>query len=116
MAGLSADHVRRGDIALVVGGIYASKPRPAVVIQDDLFDCTDSVIVCPLTSSEVDAPLLRVAVPANDQTGVAVESFLMVDKLTAIRRKNVGRPFGRLPRSQMVELERRIVVLLGLAS
>jgi mRNA interferase MazF len=55
--------VRRGDIVTVAGGIYASKPRPALVIQDHRFNATDSVTVCPFTTTVVDAPLLRVAVP-----------------------------------------------------
>ena len=35
--------VGRGDIVLVAGGVDATKPRPAVVIQDDLFSGTDSI-------------------------------------------------------------------------
>ena len=27
--------MRRGDIVTVAGGVYASKPRPALVVQDD---------------------------------------------------------------------------------
>jgi mRNA interferase MazF len=34
--------VKRGEIWLVAGGVYASKPRPALIVQDDRFD-TDSV-------------------------------------------------------------------------
>ena len=36
----------RGEIWTVAGGVYASKPRPAVIMQDDLFDSTLSVVVC----------------------------------------------------------------------
>jgi hypothetical protein len=32
---------------------------------------TDSVTVCPFTTTEVDAPLLRVPVIANDATALA---------------------------------------------
>ena len=52
--------MNRGEIWSVAGGVYASKPRPAVILQDDRFDGTDSVTVCPLTSIDVPAPLLRV--------------------------------------------------------
>ena len=34
---------------------YASKPRPAVIIQDDGFSETLSIAVCPLTSEPIDA-------------------------------------------------------------
>jgi mRNA interferase MazF len=52
--------MRRGDIVTVVGGVCAKKPQPALIVQDDRFDATDSVTVCPFTSTAVDAPLLRV--------------------------------------------------------
>ncbi len=46
---------RRGDVVTVAGGVYAKKPRPALIVQDDRFDATDSVTVCPFTSSEDDS-------------------------------------------------------------
>ena len=33
--------MNREDLWTVAGGVYASKPRPALVIQDDRFDATD---------------------------------------------------------------------------
>jgi hypothetical protein len=36
--------MRRGEVWTVVGGNnYAGKPRPAVIVQDDSFDATDSI-------------------------------------------------------------------------
>ena len=107
--------IKRGDVVLVAGGVYANKPRPAVVLQDDLFDATESLTVCPCTSTAVDAPLLRMPIPADGTTGIDVDSFIMVDKITTVRRSNVGVQVGSLSPLQMVELERRIVVFLGLA-
>ncbi len=52
--------VRRGEIWTVAGGVYASKPRPALILQDDRFDGTDSVTVLPLTTTHVEAPLVRI--------------------------------------------------------
>lgn len=107
--------VRRGDIVLVAGGVYAHKPRPAIVIQDDLFDATDSVTVCPMTTIDLDAPLLRLPVAATTSTGIAADSFAMVDKITTVRRANLGDRVGALDSVQLVELERRIIVFLGMA-
>lgn len=106
---------RRGDIALVAGGVYASKPRPAVIVQDDLFDGTDSVTVCPLTTTRVDAPLLRMALSASTGTGISEDSFIMIDKITTVRRSSVGERVGRLDAAAMLELERRLVTFLGIA-
>lgn len=96
--------------------MYASKPRPVIVIQDDLFSATDSVTVCPLTTTSVDAPLLRMPLAADEATGIATPSFVMIDTITTVRRSNVGDVLGRLDPVQMLELERRVLVFLGLAS
>lgn len=103
----------RGDIVTVAGGVYAHKPRPALIVQDDRFDATDSLTVCPFTSTEVDAPLLRVPVPADEGNGLDQDSFLMVDKITTVRRSNAHTVVGRLETTTLVEVERRLLVFLG---
>ena len=105
--------MRRGDIVTVAGGVYASKPRPALIVQDDRFDATDSLTVCPFTSTEVDAPLLRVSVNADEENGLDQDSFLMVDKLTTVRRANARTVVGRLGATTLIEFERRVLVFLG---
>ncbi|GAA4400880.1 type II toxin-antitoxin system PemK/MazF family toxin [Fodinibacter luteus] len=105
--------MRRGDIVTVSGGVYARKPRPALVVQDDRFDATESVTVCPFTSTVVDAPLMRVPVAADEGNGLGQDSFLMVDKITTVRRSNVGTVLGRLETTTLVEFERRLLVFLG---
>jgi mRNA interferase MazF len=105
--------MRRGDIVTVAGGVYANKLRPALIVQDDRFDATDSLTVCPFTTTEVDAPLLRVPVTADDNNGLDQDSFLMVDKITTVRRSNAHAVLGRLEATTMIELERRLLVFLG---
>lgn len=105
----------RGELWTVAGGVYASKPRPALIVQDDLFAATDSVTVAPLTSTLTDAPLLRVRVPGTDLTGLERDSDVMVDKLTTVRRSNVQTRVGRLTAEQLAEVERALMTFLGLA-
>ncbi|HEX7715756.1 MAG TPA: type II toxin-antitoxin system PemK/MazF family toxin [Marmoricola sp.] len=105
--------MRRGDIVTVAGGVYAKKPRPALIVQDDRFDATDSVTVCPFTSAEVEAPLLRVPVPADAANGLDQDCFLMVDKITTVRRSKAHTVIGRLEATMLVEFERRLLVFLG---
>ncbi len=88
--------MRRGDIVTVAGGVYANKPRPALIVQDDRFGATDSVTVCPFTSTDVDAPLLRISVIAHEKNGLGQDSVLMVDKMTTVRRSNARTVVGRL--------------------
>lgn len=107
--------MKRGDIVLVAGGVYATKPRPALVVQDDRFDATESLTVCPFTSVQVDAPLLRLPIEPDDRNGLAEISQVMVDKLTTVRKVNLGDRIGSLDPAQMVEFDRRLLVFLGLA-
>ena len=107
--------MNRGDLWTVAGGVYASKPRPALIVQDDLFDATGSVTVVPLTTTLTDAPLLRVRVASSDLSGLAQDSDIMVDKLTTVRRSNVQSRVGRLAADQLAEVERCMMTFLGLA-
>jgi mRNA interferase MazF len=101
----------------VTGAVYAAKPRPAVIVQDDLFDATSSVAVVPMTSSLLDAPLIRIRISGGDGrlSGLDHDSDVMIDKLTTVRRSNAHTRVGRLSAEQLVEIERAIMAFLGLA-
>ncbi|MBS1907757.1 MAG: type II toxin-antitoxin system PemK/MazF family toxin [Actinobacteria bacterium] len=105
----------RGELWTVAGGVYASKPRPALIIQDDIFAGTDSVTVLPLTGALVDAPLLRVRIAPGDLSGLNKDSDVMIDKATTVRRQNVDARVGRLSAEQLAQVERLLMVFLGFA-
>lgn len=78
--------MRRGDLVTVaVSGDYG-KPRPALIVQADVYAEHPSVTVLPLTSELIDAPLLRVGVEPGAGTGLRLRSQVMVDKATTIPR------------------------------
>ncbi|BBX25664.1 type II toxin-antitoxin system PemK/MazF family toxin [Mycolicibacterium alvei] len=101
----------------MVGGVYAAKPRPAVIVQDDLFDATSSVTLAPMTTTLLDAPLMRIRIGGGDGrlAGLDHDSDVMIDKLTTVRRSNVHARVGRLTAEQLVEIERAMMAYLGLA-
>ena len=108
--------LKRGDIWTVSGRKdYAGKPRPAVVLQDDRFDATESVTICPLTTDSTDAPLFRLPIEPTERNGLRSPSQLMVDKITTVSKTRVGRQIGRLSDQDMTRLNRSVVVFLGLA-
>lgn len=108
--------MRRGDIHIAATrGVYTGKPRPVVIIQDDRFDATASVTICPLTTSSVEAPLTRIGVEPAAATGIELASQIMVDKITTMPRANVREHLGRLADEDLVRLDRAIFVFLGLA-
>lgn len=109
--------MRRGDIYTArTRGPYSGKPRPVVVIQDDRFDATASITVCPLTSNPVDAPLTRIVVEPSSVNGLDQPSRIMVDKAITIPRTSIGTHVGRLADDDMVRLNRALVVVLGIAA
>ena len=106
----------RGDIftAAARGG-YTGKPRPVVIIQDDRFDATASVTVCPLTTNPTDAPLTRIPLEPSPLNGLEQPSKLMVDKVTTMSRDSLRDQLGRLPDDDLIRLNRALIVFLGLA-
>jgi mRNA interferase MazF len=108
--------VKRGEIWTMAGGPgYASKPRPAVIIQDDGFSETLSIAVCPLTSEPVEAPILRLLVEPTPENGLRNTSRLMVDKLTTVPKSRLGQRIGCLTDDDLLRLNRSLLVFLGLA-
>jgi mRNA interferase MazF len=108
--------VRRGEIWTAAGGGgYSGKPRPIVIVQDERFSETDSIVVCPLTTDVTSIPLFRIVIDPNTMNGLAAVSRLMVDKLSAVPRTRLGRRIGRLDDATMLRLNRAITVFLGIA-
>ena len=87
----------RGAIVVVAAkGAYTRKPRPAVIVQADLYNPThSSLTLCPITSDCVDAPLFRVTLPPGERTGLATVSQVMVDKVVSVPRAAIVREVGR---------------------
>jgi mRNA interferase MazF len=108
--------MRRGDIWTVAGGTgYAGKPRPAVIVQDDSFDGTDSINICAFTTDQTDAPLFRLLVEPNQRNGLRASCRLMVDKITTVPKSRIGVRVGRLDDEDILRLNLAALVFLGLA-
>ena len=111
-----AQRVKRGDIWTVAGGAdYTGKPRPALILQNDLYDVTQSVTICPFTSNAAAAPLFRVEVAPAEGNGLREVSHLMVDKLTTVPRSRLGFRIGQLADDDMQRVGSAVVLFLGLA-
>ena len=108
--------MKRGEVWTVAGGAdYTGKPRPAVVIQDDDFAKTRSIMICLFTTDPTEAPLFRIRVEPSDENGLRESSALMVDKVTTIPRDKLGARIGRLEASDVLRMNQAILVFLGLA-
>jgi mRNA interferase MazF len=106
--------MKRSDIVTVaVSGDYG-KPRPAVVVQSDWLDGTDSVLVCLLTTTVRETPIFRLEVKPTPANGLREVSQVMVDKILAVRRDRCGAVTGRLDDATMLALNRMLALVVGL--
>ena len=96
-------------------GHYSGKPRPALVVQSDLFSTLDNVVLCLISSELVDAPLLRQALEASARTGLGAQSQVMIDKMVTVPRTRIGRRIGRVSAETLASVDRALAVFLGVA-
>ncbi|HKL50512.1 MAG TPA: type II toxin-antitoxin system PemK/MazF family toxin [Wenzhouxiangellaceae bacterium] len=106
--------MRRGDLVVVSLKDDYGKPRPALIVQSDLFDEHPSVTLMPVTSELRDTPLFRFRVEPDGSNGLAKPSQVMIDKIQTVPRDHLGQPIGRLEDSKMTEVNRLMALFLGL--
>src|SRR6185312_12888038 len=104
-----------GEIWSVSGGVYANKPRPALILQSDQFSETNSITVAPFTTDPTEAPLFRLPIAADPENGLRSPCSIMIDNVTTVPRINVGSRIGRLSDDDVVRVNRAIIVFLGMA-
>jgi mRNA interferase MazF len=107
--------LRRGDITIVAAPGDYGKPRPALVVQADLFSGIDSVVVALITSEQRPAaPLFRRPIAPSSKNGLRNPSDVMLDKLVALPRTKTSAAIGQLTETQMVDITARLALFLGI--
>ena len=105
----------RGDLVnITLQGDYG-KPRPALVIQSDLFAEHPSVTILPVTSALREAPLFRLQVQPSTDNGLRLPSQIMIDKPQTVARNKIGKTIGRVDDSTLLAVNRALAVFLGFA-
>lgn len=108
--------MKRGEIRTISDrGPYTNKPRPAVILQSDRFDSTDSITICLFTTDPSEAPFLRLRIEPDNGNGLRDPSRLMIDKISTVRRNGVGERIGALSAVDMQRLDIAVARFLGLA-
>ncbi len=106
--------IKRGDlVTIAISGDYG-KPRPALVVQSDMFVEMPSVTVLRLTSDLYDAPMLRIPVQASSSTGLRKPSQIMIDKAVTVPREKIGQRLGRVDAVTLQAVGSALAVFLGL--
>ena len=107
--------VSRGDVVLAAAAGDDGKPRPWLVVQADPYnnaDRPDSILVCPFTSHE---EAVSYRVPVNlPYGGTERASWVMVDKLMAVKRERIRVVIARVSSRELIRVERAMIDLLGL--
>jgi mRNA interferase MazF len=61
-------------------------------------------------------PLLRLPITPNERNGLRVPCQIRVDKITSVPKTKVGTRIGRLDDSDLLRLNRAVIVFLGLGA
>ena len=106
--------MKRGDLyAAIPPGDYG-KPRPVVIVQSDAFTSRDSVTVCLLTSTLINAPLFRVRIKPGPHNGLRKASDVMADKIMTLKRARLTTAMGSLTQEETALLDHALARWLAL--
>jgi mRNA interferase MazF len=108
--------VKRGDVVLVVVPSELGRPRPGVIVQADEFSKDlSTVFICPVSSDVQEKLPLRPIVEAEPSNGLRLRSQIMTDKMIALRQDRVRQIIGHIDSETSEQLDRALLVMLGLA-
>ena len=108
--------MKRGDVVLVVVPSELGRPRPGVIVQADEFSKDlSTVFVCPVSSDVQEKLPLRPVIEAEPSNGLRLRSQIMTDKMLALRKDRVRQTIGHIDEETSEQLDRALLVVLGLA-
>lgn len=86
----------RGEIWVARAELYATKVRPALVVQSDDHDAYDSTVTCLFTGFESDNDIARVRIEPDSQNCLNATSFVMTDKIFSFDKNDLDKRIGHL--------------------
>lgn len=104
----------RGEIWTVCASGYASKPRPAVIVQSDEVEGFDSTIVCLFTTDDSISAPTRVKATPTEENGLSQTCWIMAEKPVAIKQSTLGMKIGALDSKTLAELDSALRIVLEL--
>jgi mRNA interferase MazF len=105
---------RRQFVTVAAQGDYG-KPRPALVVQSDLFDELPSVVICPLTTTlRDDAEQFRLDVAPSPRNGLRELSQIAIDKITVVPAAKIGAAIGDADDAILLRVNRALALFLNI--
>jgi len=106
--------MRRGQFVTVAVSGDFGKPRPALVVQTDLFAELPSVVICPLTTTlRSDADQFRLEVEPSPKNGLREASQIAIDKIMVAPVAKIGATIGEADDALLLRVNRALVLFLG---
>jgi mRNA interferase MazF len=107
--------MRRGQFVMVATSGDYGKPRPALVVQSDLFAELPSVVICPLTVTlRDDADQFRLEVDPSKKNGLREVSQIAIDKITVVPAAKIGGVIGEASDALLLRVNRALALFLGI--
>ena len=105
--------MKQFDIYTTTGGTYSTKPRPAVIIQSLAFNDFDSVTVIPMTTVEMTSNF-RIKIEPSLENNLGRIGFVMIDKLTTIKKSGLGEYIGHIEDRYVEQIEDALLKFIGI--
>jgi len=107
--------MQRGQFVTVATAGDYGKPRPALVVQSDLFAELPSVVICPLTTTlRDDADQFRLEAAPSPQSGLREISQIAIDKITVVPIAKIGAAIGMADDALLARVDRALALFLGI--
>ena len=108
--------MRRGDLYTVALQGEHGKPRPALIVHNDLVPLDSATVtVLPLTTMLVTASAIRITVEPTPANRLRATSQIMIDRITAASRQRVGDRIGRMDAETMGRVNQSLALWLYIA-
>lgn len=108
--------MKRGNVVTVAMWGDFGKPRPALILQSDVFSDTHATVTVALISSDIiQAPIFRLDIEPSDSNGLTRPCQIQIDKIMSVRSEKIGPIIGELSDVMMVRVNRALALWLGLA-
>jgi len=107
--------MQRGHFVTVATAGDYGKPRPALVVQSDLFAELPSVVICPLTTTiRTDADQFRLDVEPSPRNGLRELSQIAIDKITVVPSAKIGAVIGAADDALLLRVNRALALFLSI--
>ncbi|MDP6619994.1 MAG: type II toxin-antitoxin system PemK/MazF family toxin [Nitrospinota bacterium] len=112
---------KRGQVYLVsfdpTVGKEIRKTRPAVILQNDTANRWSPITIVAAVTSQFEEPLYPTEVRVKaSEGGLSADSVVLLNQIRSIDKRRLVRRLGVLKQDTMVQVDRAVMVSLGLVN